>query len=281
MSTRAHPDDPAAPTAPHPRSGRGATNTRLRTWIIALIAVIGLLLILLMIWAIGWRPLSNSGAAVAPTRELIMGGDDSASVLGANPEAESSIPPPGSPPGLPPAVGPRFQSFYEQRGGLRVLGNPLAPPTVVNGREIQWFERARLEHWPEHAGTPYEIQLGRLGAEYTAGRDFSKQTYFASRPDLRYFPETEHAVGGAFLAFYDRYGGLDTFGYPISEEFDEVLPDGVTYRVQYFERARFEYHPALAGTENEVQLGLLGRALYLNEERPSTIQPAPSALPMP
>ena len=39
--------------------------------------------------------------------------------------------------------------------------------------------------------------------------------------------------------------------------------NGQTYRVQYFERARFEYHPENAGGENEVLLGLLGREQYL------------------
>lgn len=50
------------------------------------------------------------------------------------------------------------------------------------------------------------------------------------------------------------------FGYPISEELDEGNGDGSgrAYTVQYFQRARFEYHPELAGTPYEVQLGLLG-----------------------
>ena len=33
---------------------------------------------------------------------------------------------------------------------------------------------------------------------------------------------------------------------------------GATLRVQYFQRARMEHHPELAGTPYEVQLGLLG-----------------------
>jgi hypothetical protein len=42
----------------------------------------------------------------------------------------------------------------------------------------------------------------------------------------------------------------------------EVNPgDGITYTVQYFERARFEYHPEYAGTEYEVLLGLLGNEM--------------------
>ncbi|HEU5424150.1 MAG TPA: murein L,D-transpeptidase, partial [Nitrolancea sp.] len=53
---------------------------------------------------------------------------------------------------------------------------------------------------------------------------------------------------------------LAVFGYPISEEFQEQNPaDGKMYTVQYFERARFEYHPEFKGTPYEVELGLLGR----------------------
>jgi vancomycin resistance protein YoaR len=49
------------------------------------------------------------------------------------------------------------------------------------------------------------------------------------------------------------------FGYPISEEFGEINAiDGRPYLVQYFERARFEYHPEYAGTRYQVLLGQLG-----------------------
>jgi hypothetical protein len=49
--------------------------------------------------------------------------------------------------------------------------------------------------------------------------------------------------------------GWPQYGYPISEEFYEVSPDdGGTYVVQYFERARFEWHPEHSGTPYEVLL---------------------------
>lgn len=228
------------------------------------------------------------GQRVEPTRELILGAPTAEPVLGGasvdgapmiDPAAQ--VPPIGAPPGPPPSVSPLFEGFYVARGGQQLLGLPLTPPMVVNGREIQWFERARVEHWPEHVGTPYEVQLGRLGVEFTQSRAFAQQGFFVSTPELRYFPETGHAVGGAFLRFWEANGGLDNFGLPISEEFDEVLPDGLTYRVQYFERVRLEYHPQYAGTPYEVQLGLLGRALLSNEARPSTIQPVPTQVPLP
>ncbi|MHB8618726.1 MAG: SpoIID/LytB domain-containing protein, partial [Chloroflexota bacterium] len=53
--------------------------------------------------------------------------------------------------------------------------------------------------------------------------------------------------------FFDSHGGVRIFGYPRTPEIKE---NGWT--VQYFQRARFEYHPEFAGTRYEVELGLLG-----------------------
>lgn len=71
--------------------------------------------------------------------------------------------------------------------------------------------------------------------------------------DTMLFPQTNHSVSFGFKHFFDTRGGLDIFGYPTTEEIRE---NGWT--VQYFQRARFEYHPELAGTQYEVELGLLG-----------------------
>jgi hypothetical protein len=42
-----------------------------------------------------------------------------------------------------------------------------------------------------------------------------------------------------------------------------------------------EYHPDLAGTTSEIQLGHLAKALYLNEARPSGVPLAPTIVPIP
>jgi len=75
-----------------------------------------------------------------------------------------------------------------------------------------------------------------------------------------YFPETRHWLSDRFLTYWLEHGGLERFGYPRTELFVEFDPlVGQSYAVQYFERARFEYHPELAGTEYEVLLGHIGR----------------------
>jgi len=72
------------------------------------------------------------------------------------------------------------------------------------------------------------------------------------------FAETDRCLTGRFLAYWTANGGLARNGFPLSEERQELLEDGNTYTVQYFERVRLEYHP-----ENlppyDVLLGQFGR----------------------
>ncbi len=65
-----------------------------------------------------------------------------------------------------------------------------------------------------------------------------------------WFGETGHTLAYNFRLFWDRKGGLPIFGYPVTEVF---LEGGRP--VQYFERARFEWH----APEGLVLAGHLGR----------------------
>jgi hypothetical protein len=40
-----------------------------------------------------------------------------------------------------------------------------AHPATGAPRQVQYFEHARLEYFPEYAGTPFEVQFGLLGRE--------------------------------------------------------------------------------------------------------------------
>lgn len=72
-----------------------------------------------------------------------------------------------------------------------------------------------------------------------------------------YFPETGHTLRGVFLSFWRAHGGLQVFGYPISEEFTERGEDGREALVQYFQRHRFELRPENRPPYN-VQLSRMG-----------------------
>jgi hypothetical protein len=149
-----------------------------------------------------------------------------------------------------------LRAWWEQ-GRVPLFGYPISEELTEDGRTVQYFERARLEYFPEHGGTPYEVQLGLLGRLVTEGRQeaaFEPVGRVAESPERDYFDATGHTVVFAFKAFWEANNGLIAFGYPISEEFEE---DGRT--VQYFERARFEYFPEATNPAYSVQLGHLGR----------------------
>ncbi len=147
-----------------------------------------------------------------------------------------------------------------------VLGLPISEPFIEESfttpgtyYRVQYFERAVLEEHPEHYGTPYFV-LGRLMGTIAAQERSSEPAFqpVADPGDGTWIGETGHTLSNEpvpFRAFWSDYGGVETFGYPISEPFEEVnQANGQISWVQYFERQRMEYHPQPGG----VQLGLLG-----------------------
>jgi hypothetical protein len=76
------------------------------------------------------------------------------------------------------------------------------------------------------------------------------------------FPQTGFSICKQMEAYWQQYGGLPQFGYPISPWLSETnKDDGKTYTVQYFERARFELHPGNP-PPYDVLLGSLGRQFH-------------------
>ena len=59
-------------------------------------------------------------------------------------------------------VGRSFLVHFEDAGGVAALGLPLSEEVEENGRPVQWFERARLEWWPERPAE-HRVQLGLIG----------------------------------------------------------------------------------------------------------------------
>jgi hypothetical protein len=173
----------------------------------------------------------------------------------------------------------RILQYWNENGGLPVFGFPIAAQTSqqVEGAtlQLQWFERNRLELHPENS-RPYDVLLGRLGADSLVAQKRDWQTFGKVGPDREhFFAETGHAIGPQFWGYWSSHGlefdgrpgtsfneSLALFGLPLSEPVLEKNPtDGKEYLTQHFERARFEYHPENAGTQYEVLLGLLGREL--------------------
>ncbi len=161
-------------------------------------------------------------------------------------------------------VDPAFADFWRTRGGLMTFGYPISRVFYENGLHRQYFERAILEH---HEDKPFPLNVlpVRLGAGITleqrqrGDEPFQFQNMQDPLPaGALYFHETGHYLSGIFREYWDANGGIVTFGYPLSEPLQE--PDiytGKLHTVQYFERARMEYHPE-EKPGFEILLGHLG-----------------------
>ncbi|NWJ45297.1 MAG: CapA family protein [Chloroflexi bacterium] len=118
---------------------------------------------------------------------------------------------------------------------------------------VLYTERQRLELQPD-TDWPFRIVGTQLGTEVY------KEKYKLT--DVERLPESEIA-SELFQNFYQKYGGVVVFGYPISGELRETDSEtGFVKTVQYFERSRFETVLGTSGNPNplySVQLGLLGK----------------------
>jgi len=201
-------------------------------------------------------------------------------------------------PGVSDCLAGRFDQFWRSSGGLPVFGFPITPLYDAPTREglvlAQMVERNRLEYHPDLA-PPYDILLGRLGEDLLVarGRDWRVEPVGLPKMDCWHAEETEHTVCDqepdlGFLSFYRQHGlelgdpgvsqreALALWGLPLTEPAIETNEAGDKVLTQWFERARFEYHPGKPA-EYRVLLGLLGREVWGAQARPtiSYQQPPP------
>jgi hypothetical protein len=161
-------------------------------------------------------------------------------------------------------IGGTIRAYWESNGGLSVFGYPIGDlhvETVEGGWSgpVQWFERDRLE---DHGNDGLGVLAGRLGAATLDLRWTPWQTFgqVESAPvGCVMVTQTRHSLCGPFLSYWRANGGLERFGFPITEPFAEQI-EGNSYTVQYFERRRMELHPELPG--QPILLGLLGRQTH-------------------
>jgi hypothetical protein len=180
-----------------------------------------------------------------------------------------------------------FEQYFYAHGGINQFGLPRTSTFPAGpGYDGQWFERALFTYDPTKPD-PYKVELNLLGtmvaAKRTGEAPFVATTAATSG---QFFAETGHNLSDKFLAYWQSNGGLPIYGYPISEPFmEQSKSDGKMYLVQYFERNRLEFHPELAGTKYEIQLGLLGSELldaqggpaYFDKLGVGKIYPPPTA----
>jgi len=165
-------------------------------------------------------------------------------------------------------IGGDFAQLYATLGGttprpladaLAVYGAPLGPAVQELAGDcrtrtsVLYTERQRLELHPDQ-DWPYRVSGSKIGA-------LAYQLKYGGDPQRRTNLQTDAIADARFRAFFEAYGGLPAFGYPVSPLLDETA-DGQRKTVQYFERARFELPagvPADADLLEQVHVAALGR----------------------
>ena len=182
-------------------------------------------------------------------------------LIAVRPQASNAADPPTYYPETGHYLGGGFRDYWKANGSLQIFGYPITEEyRNAQGKTIQWFERARFE-----LASDGSIELGLLGREATVNRVFPQIPPQANDANHRYFPETSHMIMWGFKTIWETKGGLGVFGYPISEEMDEILAsDNKWHTVQYFERARFEFWPDYPAGQRVV-VSDLGRRLAPRE----------------
>ena len=190
-------------------------------------------------------------------------------------------------PEVPACFNDPFSGYWESNGGLPVFGYPVTTvrpernPDLNVDLQTQWTERNRLEAHPENR-PPFNILLGRMGAERLRqqGRDPAQEGREGGPiPGCLWFETTGRNVcdqlpGVGFKTYWETHGltipeldgygrSLQLFGYPLTSPRMETNAAGDLVLTQWFERARFEWHPTKPN-EFKVLLGLLGNELRGN-----------------
>jgi alpha/beta superfamily hydrolase len=163
-----------------------------------------------------------------------------------------------------------FLQYWDDHGQLAQQGYPITgriqemSPTNGKSYTVQYFERSVFEL---HSGNsdsssqpPYNVLLSQLGTfrykdKYPNGAPGQEPNTSAGSV---LFSDTGKRLGGFFLDYWQKNGGLAQQGFPISDEFVEKSDlDGKSYRLQYFERAVFELHSGNADSSSQPPYNVL------------------------
>jgi hypothetical protein len=158
------------------------------------------------------------------------------------------------------SVRDEFLAYFDAYGGERIFGYPITEDffdRIESGCRVQYFQNCRMDLVPNLFGSP-QIRLAPLGEllGFRAPPIPPSDIPPDNDPYRRYYQQTGHTLGYAFKTFFDFNGGLDIFGYPITEL---MVENGLI--VQYFQKAKMEWHPERPN-EERVQLASLGETYF-------------------
>jgi hypothetical protein len=125
-----------------------------------------------------------------------------------------------------------FLAYFNDHGGADVFGYPISEPFVENGRLVQYFQRARLEWWPERAPSE-RVQLTQLGVIYAEQRvpaAWLEPALTSARPgpsgSPREAPEvTTLRISASVKDPIARQAGFQTIFVQVSDQSGAPLPD--------------------------------------------------------
>lgn len=156
-----------------------------------------------------------------------------------------------------------FLSRWLSEGGMDRLGAPVSQPARRGDRWVQWFQYGRFEIAKPTieeatAADVTSIAIGTALADtlgYTRAHPAFQPVSGEDSGDVRYFPETGHTLGNAFLRTWETGATAERLGKPISQEFSV----GSTV-YQYFERGALSWEPSFG--VNLVPLGAVDAGLH-------------------
>ncbi len=146
-----------------------------------------------------------------------------------------------------------------------LYGPPITDQFVsaaAGGRMVQYFANVRFELNPEN---PPELRVVKspLG-KVLYDQEQPREAIALPQGDTgcQFIKEAGFQVCYAFLDFFDKYGGIDQFGYPVSD-----LEEHDNFEVQYFQFARMEWHPELPAGQKVVLTDIGKRYFTLFEDQ--------------
>ncbi|MDE3074031.1 MAG: M23 family metallopeptidase [Chloroflexota bacterium] len=169
-----------------------------------------------------------------------------------------------------------FLDYYNATGGLQRWGYPTSEVLQEEaGNLAQYYQRGVVDwHWrPDMGAYILERRLGwdYFGGDRSGGNDQGVEAGSLNPNGGEALGPWGHTVSDfavdgtdtGFRKFFDRMGGVRSFGFPKSEARADTNADGTLHIPaatpgfirQYFQAAVFEYHP---GSADPVELRLLG-----------------------
>ncbi len=167
-------------------------------------------------------------------------------------------------------TGPFLEKYRSVKNPEELFGDPItdAFQDEFYGFTVQYFEKVRFEYHPEEI-PDLQVRISPLGSFLYRPGPVLPVTF--NRPACEFYPNVSpgYYVCFDFLTFFKANGGVSQFGYPIS---NFETQDG--WIVQYFQKARFEWHPKNPAGQCVIVSDLGYQYFHIHNENPRRLSPS-------